>query len=91
VSVPFDQETVVDTYLRLNPHLSAVNMSFDRSVYDNQTMVNDKKDERLVLTFASFKCLVLMTTTQITRARVVRCCKMPYTLHFKKFEIENWL
>ena len=100
VSVPFHQDTVVQNFLGLNPHLSDVNMSFDRSVYDKQTMVNGKKDEILVL-HANHICIIQVTGVHVNHTGyqsngthclwMTHCAKMSYTLQFKKFEIENWL
>jgi hypothetical protein len=39
-------------------------MSFDKSVYDKQTMVNDKKDERLVL-HVNHVCIIQVTGTHV--------------------------
>jgi hypothetical protein len=38
VSVPFEQATALQNYLRVNPHVDPADQSFDRNKYNKQTM-----------------------------------------------------
>ena len=55
VTVPFDQATAAVVFLYRNPQSPATDSSFDRNVYDRQSMVHGKKDERQVQ-HANHKC-----------------------------------
>ena len=49
VTIRFDQATAADRFLHRNPQSPATVSSFDRTVYDRQSLVHGKKDERQVL------------------------------------------
>ena len=97
VCVPFDQQSVVDHFVHVNSHMSV--HIFYTSVYDKQTMCHVKKDKRLVL-HDNHICIVHVsgvydnhTSYQIKWEHclwMTYCAEVTYTLHFKKFEIENW-
>jgi hypothetical protein len=49
VWVTFELATALQNYLRVNPHVDPADQSFDRNIYNKQTMRHGKKDERLLL------------------------------------------
>ncbi len=66
-------------YLCLNPKVNPTDHSFDRNIYDKQSMVHDKKvqtsqDERLLLITNHICWVTDMLITLVTRARGLTVC-----------------
>jgi hypothetical protein len=100
VTIRFDQATAADRFLHRNPQSPATVSSFDRTVYDRQSLVHGKKDERQVL-HVNHMCDIHVSGSHCNHKGyqasgphclwVSHCAKLPYDLHLFKFQIENWL